>query len=74
MLWDYINKKPLLLQVGEYITEISLVNDYQEREYNGIIITDKGNEWILKNENKFFFEYKRNLDSFLEADGTLPFN
>lgn len=35
--------------------EISLLNDYQGNEYNGISITDKGNEWILKNENKFSF-------------------
>ena len=54
--------------------EMSFVNDYQGREYNGIIITDKGNKWILKNENEFSFEYKGNPDSFLELDGMLPFD
>lgn len=54
--------------------EMSLANDYMGNEYNGIGITSKGNEWILKNENKFSFECRGNSDSFLEVDDTLPFN
>jgi len=54
--------------------EMSLLNDYQGNEYNGISITDKGNDWILKNENKFSFECKNALDSFIQIDDALPFN
>lgn len=42
--------------------ELSLEHDYSGNEYNSIIITQLGNEWILKNEDKFSF----NLD---EVDG-----
>lgn len=54
--------------------EISLLNDYQGNEYNGISITDKGNEWILKNENKFSFGCNNASNSFVQIDDTLPFN
>lgn len=54
--------------------EISLLNDYQGNEYNGISITDKGNEWILKNENKFSFGCNNVSNSFVQIDDTLPFN
>lgn len=54
--------------------EMSIEHDYEGNEYNGIGITDKGNEWILKNENKFSFECKESPDSFMEVDDTLPFN
>lgn len=35
------------------LIETSVVDDYNGNEYNGIIITQEGNEWILKNEDKF---------------------
>lgn len=54
--------------------EMSIEHDYEGNEYNGIGITDNGNEWILKNENKFSFECKGSLDSFMGVDDTLPFN
>ena len=54
------------------VIEMSLENDYQGNEYNGISITDKGNDWILKNENKFSFECKNVSDSFIQID--VPFN
>jgi len=54
--------------------EMSLLNDYQDDEYNEISITDKGNEWILKNENKFSFDCNNASDFFVQIDDTLPFN
>ena len=53
--------------------ETSVVNDYSGNEYNGIIITQKGNEWILENEDKFSVEYHAEKEDHI-TEFKLPFD
>lgn len=53
--------------------EASMVNDYNGNEYNGIIITQDGNEWVLKNEDKFSLEYQAEKEENLTVF-KLPFD
>lgn len=53
--------------------ELSLEHDYNGNEYNGLIITELGNDWILKNEEKFSFDYNPDKEIAI-GDELLPFN
>ena len=53
--------------------ETSVVNDYSGNEYNGILITQKGNEWILENEEKFCVEYHAEKEDHI-TEFKLPFD
>ncbi len=53
--------------------EASMVNDYNGNEYNGITITQDGNEWVLKNEDKFSVEYHAEKEESL-TEFKLPFD
>lgn len=52
--------------------ETSVEYDYNGNEYNGLIITDKGNDWILKNEDKFSYDCIPESNSNTD-NGFLPF-
>lgn len=53
--------------------ETTIVNEYNGNEYNGIIITQDGNEWVLKNEDKFSVEYHAEKEENL-TEFKLPFD
>ena len=53
--------------------ESSIVTDYYGNEYNGFNLTEKGSEWVLKNEDKFLYEQKIESDES-QFDNKLPFN
>lgn len=54
--------------------ETSVVNDYSGNEYNGILISQKGNEWILENEDKFSVEYHHAEKEDKITEFKLPFD
>lgn len=53
--------------------ETSVISDYHGNESNGVNITQDGNEWILKNEDKFSIEYQVEKEDG-SARFELPFN
>lgn len=53
--------------------ELSKEYDYNGNEYNALIITEQGNDWILKNEDKFSYEYEASEGVF-KIEETLPFD
>ena len=59
--------------LAKKIIETSVVNDYSGNEYNGILITQKGNEWILENEDKFSVEYHAEKEDHI-TEFKLPFD
>lgn len=40
--------------------EMTIVNLFNGNENSGVFITEEGNGWILKNEDKFSIEYQDN--------------
>lgn len=38
--------------------KVSIIEEYNGNDYSGVLVTQDGNDWILKNEDKFSFDYQ----------------
>lgn len=53
--------------------EMTIVDVFNGNENSGVLITEEGNEWILKNEDKFSIEYQANKGEDL-IEVKMPFD
>ncbi|MBX4268903.1 nucleoside 2-deoxyribosyltransferase [Clostridium estertheticum] len=54
--------------------ELENTSDYQGNEYLGYRITERGNQYIIENENKFSLEVKPNSEEYIAiSDDDIPF-